>query len=159
MRLFGPHRAGARIRAGLRRNRSIVTTLASLGALTDRACPCCGTRLRTTLLEDQYLADAPADKMSVVECRGCSLIYTAPIVHGPLGHQPPDSYDIVTLWCVVAHEPDFMALLADCHRLLRRGGIILIETPNMTLWRTLHRCRRLLERLSLRPKEHDAVAA
>jgi SAM-dependent methyltransferase len=60
---------------------------------------------------------------------------------------------------VVAHDPDFMRLLRDCHRALKPGGLILIETPNMTLWRRLRTLRAALERVHFRSLSPDAVGA
>ena len=82
-----------------------------------------------------------------------------PILTGSIADLPSASFDALTLWCVVAHEPDFMDLLRNCHRILRTGGVALIETPNMTLWRRLVRPRRILERLSLRTASHDVLGA
>lgn len=42
------------------------------------------------------------------------------------------NYDVVTLWCVLAHVPDPDALLAGCWSILRPGGVLFIQTP--------HRC-------------------
>lgn len=75
----------------------------------------------------------------------------------PVRALPRESFDVVTLWCVVAHEPDFMSLLRDCYRVLRPGGLIFVETPNMTLWRGLRRLRAALERLGVRLAYHDAL--
>lgn len=40
-----------------------------------------------------------------------------------------DQYDAVTMWCVLAHvvEPD--ALMQDCLRILKPGGILFMQTP------------------------------
>lgn len=40
-----------------------------------------------------------------------------------------DLFDAVTMWCVLAHvtEPD--ALLADCLRILKPGGVLFMQTP------------------------------
>jgi SAM-dependent methyltransferase len=77
----------------------------------------------------------------------------------PVASLPPASVDIVTLWCVVAHEPDVRGLLRECRRVLRRGGLILVETPNMTLWRWLRPLRTMYERLSPRAGAHDQLGA
>jgi 2-polyprenyl-3-methyl-5-hydroxy-6-metoxy-1,4-benzoquinol methylase len=41
------------------------------------------------------------------------------------------SFDVVTMWCVVAHVPDPRALLSDAVRALRPGGVLLLTTPNL----------------------------
>lgn len=38
--------------------------------------------------------------------------------------------DVVTLWCVVAHVPDPRAVIVDALRLLKKGGRLLLSTPN-----------------------------
>lgn len=38
--------------------------------------------------------------------------------------------DLVTLWCVIAHVPDPLALVRDALELLKPGGRLLITTPN-----------------------------
>jgi 2-polyprenyl-3-methyl-5-hydroxy-6-metoxy-1,4-benzoquinol methylase len=81
------------------------------------------------------------------------------IRHMPVSALPSNSFDIVTLWCVVAHEPDFLGLLRDCYTVLRPGGAVFIETPNMTLWRWLRSLRALTEYVGLRPVCHDALGA
>lgn len=68
-------------------------------------------------------------------------------------------FSIVTLWCVIAHDPKCVDLLKDCYQLLEPGGTILIETPNMTLWRTLRRSRSLLEKFHLVESSHDELGA
>jgi len=52
----------------------------------------------------------------------------------------PESCDIVTLWEVIEHLPDPRAMLADIHRVLRPGGLLVLSTPNSAsvqarLWR------------------------
>ena len=70
---------------------------------------------------------------------------------------PPDSFDVLTLWCVVAHDADFLTLLRNCRRALKPGGLILIETPNMTLWRWARGARVVLERAGLRQVSRDSL--
>lgn len=41
----------------------------------------------------------------------------------------PAENDAVTLWCVVAHVPEPAELLADCHDLLKPGGVLFLQTP------------------------------
>jgi len=70
---------------------------------------------------------------------------------------PEGSFDVLTLWCVVAHDADFLTLLRRCQRALKPGGLILIETPNMTLWRWARSVRIVLERAGLRPVSRDSL--
>jgi SAM-dependent methyltransferase len=39
-------------------------------------------------------------------------------------------YDVVTLWDVIEHVPDPAAVIAECHRLLRPGGVLAMSTPD-----------------------------
>jgi 2-polyprenyl-3-methyl-5-hydroxy-6-metoxy-1,4-benzoquinol methylase len=43
----------------------------------------------------------------------------------------PDSFDIVTLWDVLEHTPDPKATLAECKRLLKRGGLLVVNYPDI----------------------------
>lgn len=40
------------------------------------------------------------------------------------------AYDVVTLWGVIEHVPEPRHLLASAARLLRPGGLLILETPN-----------------------------
>ncbi|MBI3817707.1 MAG: class I SAM-dependent methyltransferase [Planctomycetes bacterium] len=46
-------------------------------------------------------------------------------------HFEPASFDLITLWDVVEHLPDPVAILREARRLLAPGGKILIETQNV----------------------------
>jgi len=39
-------------------------------------------------------------------------------------------YDVITLWDLIEHVPDPAAVLAECHRLLRPGGLLALSTPD-----------------------------
>jgi 2-polyprenyl-3-methyl-5-hydroxy-6-metoxy-1,4-benzoquinol methylase len=43
---------------------------------------------------------------------------------------PSDTYDAITLWDVIEHVPDPVSLIAECHRLLKPGGILFYHTGN-----------------------------
>lgn len=49
------------------------------------------------------------------------------------GH-PDGSFDLVTLVEVLEHLADPGALLRECRRILRPGGIVLVTTPNAASW-------------------------
>jgi len=38
-------------------------------------------------------------------------------------------YDVVTMWCVLAHVPDGNRLLSDALELLKPGGVLYLQTP------------------------------
>lgn len=40
------------------------------------------------------------------------------------------TFDVVSLWCVIAHVPDPAALLSQAVNLIRPGGRVLLTTPN-----------------------------
>ena len=65
------------------------------------------------------------------------------------------TFDVVTLWCVVAHVADPVALLESAARLLRPGGQMLIATPNFLFQNPYARLLNRLGRpLDLRQADH-----
>lgn len=56
----------------------------------------------------------------------------ARVVIGPEASRelPDGSADVVTAWEVIEHVDDPVGLLRECHRLLRRGGLVYLTTPN-----------------------------
>jgi ubiquinone/menaquinone biosynthesis C-methylase UbiE len=46
----------------------------------------------------------------------------------------PGSFDIITLWDVLEHTPDPKAMLQECHRLLKRDGLLVINYPDIGSW-------------------------
>lgn len=60
---------------------------------------------------------------------------------------PPESFDVVVMFHVIEHLGSPRAALAATNRLLRSGGFLVIETPNIeTVWLRLwgHRWRHLI---------------
>jgi SAM-dependent methyltransferase len=49
--------------------------------------------------------------------------------------EPATGFDVVTLWCVVAHLPEPRELLASLRTLLRPGGTLWLTTPNFAFQR------------------------
>lgn len=54
------------------------------------------------------------------------------VTQGPLEAQryPDESFDAITLNHVIEHVPDPVATLAECRRILKRGGQLMLFTPN-----------------------------
>ena len=47
---------------------------------------------------------------------------------------PSHSFDAVTMNHVIEHIHDPIALLQECHRILKPGGILVVVTPNINSW-------------------------
>lgn len=47
---------------------------------------------------------------------------------------PDESLDIITIWHVLEHLPDPEACVAEMHRILKMGGILVVEVPNLDSW-------------------------
>ncbi len=45
-----------------------------------------------------------------------------------------ETYDVVALWHVVEHVPDFRQMLVDLAERVRPGGVLAIATPNPAAW-------------------------
>jgi 2-polyprenyl-3-methyl-5-hydroxy-6-metoxy-1,4-benzoquinol methylase len=44
------------------------------------------------------------------------------------------SFDVITLWDVLEHTPDPMATLKECYRLLKPGGMLVVNYPDIGSW-------------------------
>lgn len=49
-------------------------------------------------------------------------------------HYPDDSFDAVILSHIIEHVHDPVALLAECRRILKPGGEVVVITPNVVSW-------------------------
>jgi 2-polyprenyl-3-methyl-5-hydroxy-6-metoxy-1,4-benzoquinol methylase len=50
-------------------------------------------------------------------------------------HRYPDhSFDVVTAWDVLEHAPDPMAFLRECRRVLKPGGLMIVNCPDIGSW-------------------------
>jgi SAM-dependent methyltransferase len=47
---------------------------------------------------------------------------------------PSGAFDVVTLWDVLEHTPDPKRVVLECHRLLRPGGLLVINYPDVGSW-------------------------
>lgn len=43
-------------------------------------------------------------------------------------------FDVVSLWDVLEHTPDPRGVVAECHRLLRDGGLLVVNYPDIGSW-------------------------
>jgi SAM-dependent methyltransferase len=46
-----------------------------------------------------------------------------------LGDQPPQSADVITMWCVLAHVNEPEQFLQEAYAMLRPGGVLFLRTP------------------------------
>jgi SAM-dependent methyltransferase len=46
----------------------------------------------------------------------------------------PGSFDVVTLWDVIEHTPDPRAVLERCRELLKPGGLLVVNYPDIGSW-------------------------
>jgi 2-polyprenyl-3-methyl-5-hydroxy-6-metoxy-1,4-benzoquinol methylase len=49
-------------------------------------------------------------------------------------HYPDASFDVVTLWDVLEHAPDPRDLLRECGRVLKPGGLLVVNYPDIGSW-------------------------
>jgi len=69
-------------------------------------------------------------------CRWCRENYGIRIDEGTLFdvRYQEKNFDVVTLWDVLEHTPDPMAVLRKCARLLRPGGLLVVNYPDIGSW-------------------------
>lgn len=62
--------------------------------------------------------------------------YGITIRQGSLFDQPyeTESFDVITLWDVIEHTPDPSAVLERCRALLKPGGILVVNYPDIGSW-------------------------
>jgi len=60
--------------------------------------------------------------------------------------EPPSDFDVVTLWCVIAHVPDPGELLDSVRPAMRPGGAVWLTTPNFAFQRRYARLLALANR-------------
>lgn len=78
-------------------------------------------------------------KRQIVHCRNCGLVLVNPpdrIFCGTLkeAHLPRNSFDIVTMINVIEHVASPKELLQEVSKILRPGGLLMIETPTLDSW-------------------------
>jgi len=65
-----------------------------------------------------------------------SVRYGIPIRTGELFDQrfPPQSFDVVTLWDVIEHTPDPARVIRAANELIKPGGLLIINYPDIGSW-------------------------
>src|SRR5436853_224407 len=94
------------------------TAHAQAGGREEVACPGCGSARRTASPIFEFHEELGVDVVPVED----------------LAKLPAASFDVITLWHVFEHLPDPIALLREARRLLKVGGRLLIEVPNLGGW-------------------------
>lgn len=46
------------------------------------------------------------------------------------GKYPPNFFDVVTMWDVIEHTPDPKSYITEIYRILKKGGYLVLTTPN-----------------------------
>jgi len=69
-------------------------------------------------------------------CDWCFDNYGIRVDQGTIfdGNYQADSFDVVTLWDVLEHTPDPMATMRECCRVLRDGGLLVVNYPDIGSW-------------------------
>lgn len=68
--------------------------------------------------------------------RWCREHYDIDIVSGTIfdGRYGNNEFDIVTLWDVLEHTADPAAVLKECRRILKPGGLLFVNYPDIGAW-------------------------
>ena len=77
--------------------------------------------------------DALGIEPSVWMCELAKRLYNANVLPGTLDDTEfeDDSFDIITMWDVLEHVPDPMATLKKVKRILKPGGFLIVNYPNI----------------------------
>jgi 2-polyprenyl-3-methyl-5-hydroxy-6-metoxy-1,4-benzoquinol methylase len=79
------------------------------------------------------------------EAKHARELYNVDVVSGDSALRDLEPrYDVATMWNVLEHSRNPVELVTEVGRVLRPGGVVLIEVPNMLLWRYLVPLRRWL---------------
>lgn len=66
-------------------------------------------------------------------CDWANQHYALPVVPGTIFDMKlaDGSFDVVTLWDVLEHTPDPKSVLAECNRVLKPGGLLVVNYPDI----------------------------
>ena len=66
----------------------------------------------------------------------CQKNYGIEVIAGTVfdGRFPAASFDVITLWDVLEHTPDPLAVLRECYRLMKPGGLLVVNYPDIGAW-------------------------
>ena len=66
-------------------------------------------------------------------CDWCEKNYGIKVIQGSIfdGNYGKGSFDVITLWDVLEHTPDPGEILKECARILRRGGLLVVNYPDI----------------------------
>jgi SAM-dependent methyltransferase len=78
---------------------------------------------------EAYGVEVSADIAShAIEHFGFDTVHLGPLQSAPFGEH---TFDLITMWDVIEHVADPSALLRTARRLLRPGGLLVVETQNI----------------------------
>jgi 2-polyprenyl-3-methyl-5-hydroxy-6-metoxy-1,4-benzoquinol methylase len=49
-------------------------------------------------------------------------------------HYPDETFDVITLFEIIEHVANPVDLIVECRRILKRGGVLALNTPNAASW-------------------------
>jgi len=109
----------------------------------DRFYPGKGTILDVGTAGGSFLSVAKRNGWKVLGCepnrwmvKWCKENYGIDVHPGTLFDMklPSESVDVVTLWDVLEHTPDPTRVLEECRRILKPGGIMVVNYPDIGAW-------------------------
>ncbi len=99
------------------------------GELLDFGCGGCGLLKRMRSLGWEVCGVEPDPKALALARQQLALD-----VRSSLNDFPAAKFDVITLSHVIEHVPDPVATLKDCASRLRKGGRLIVATPNIKSW-------------------------
>lgn len=86
---------------------------------------------------ERYVLDIAEDCRTTAEAQG-NMFSCGNLDEAGLSFYPTDSMDVVAMLDVIEHVLDPVGALAECLRVMKPGGFLLVNTPNIQYWRHLH---------------------